>query len=342
MKTKKKMLTLCQEGDILAEDIYGPYGVPIVIKDTEMNLYIINKLMNRGIRDVCVYVPAGDNSVAFQKFSYLYKEGIILIKRLINHISAGKKLDYVNILQITNLILSSTRDNKLILQCLSDLSHKDEYTYTHCINVAFYSLLIGKWLNLGEEGIWKVIQAGLLHDIGKAKIHPDILNKKGRLTPAEYELIKKHTVIGYELVKGITGLDEDVKKAILLHHERVDASGYPFRYSQDNINLYAKIVAVADVFDAMTSDRVYKQKVTPFEAFEMFKQIGVGIFDIAVLNVFLRNMAIYYTGTKVLLNTGEVGEIVYIPPQDILSPVIQAPLKTYDLSKDKVQIVNFL
>ncbi|MEG6523225.1 HD-GYP domain-containing protein [Desulfotomaculum sp. 1211_IL3151] len=342
VKMIKKLITQCEEGDVLAEDIYGPYGIPLVIKNTEMNLYLINRLMRNGIYNLWVYAYDEEHSQAYQRFDKNYKKTILLVKGLINDLAVGKRLEFDQVLQATEQIVFSTKDNKLILQYLSDLRKTDEYTFTHCITTAFYSMLIGKWLNLGEDEIWKIIQAGLLHDIGKTQIPLEILNKKEKLTPEEFEIVKNHAILGYELVKEINEIDPDVKRAVLLHHERIDASGYPFQYGADRIGLYAKIVGVADVYDAMTSDRVYKKRATPFEAFEMFKQIGVSIFDTKILKVFLSNLAIYYTGTKIILNTGEIGEIVYIPPQDILNPVIRVASKIYDSSKDTVKVLSLI
>jgi putative nucleotidyltransferase with HDIG domain len=194
-------------------------------------------------------------------------------------------------------------------------------------------MLIGKWLNLGEDNIKDIIIAGLLHDIGKTKVPADILNKKTRLTDEEFEIIKNHTIYGYEIVKSADCFSEEVCNAVVSHHEREDKSGYPFGIGSRKTNIYSKIIAVADVYDAMTSDRVYKKRVTPFEVFEMFQTIGVKNFNHKIIQTFLTNLAACYVGSKVLLNTGEVGEVVYIPLHSITEPVIYVGSDYLDLAK---------
>ncbi len=130
---------------------------------------------------------------------------------------------------------------------------------------------------------------------------------------------------------------------MLLHHERIDGSGYPFGYSNVSISLLAKIVSVADVYDAMTQNRVYKKKATPFDAFEMFLTIGESIFDTTVLNAFLKNMATFFVGANVILSSGDTGQIVYVPPQNILSPIISVGSKYINLSQESsVKILSML
>ncbi|HZK58167.1 MAG TPA: HD-GYP domain-containing protein, partial [Clostridia bacterium] len=208
-------------------------------------------------------------------------------------------------------------------------------------HVPFYSMLIAAWLNLSDKEINEVIQAGLLHDIGKVKVPNKILNKKGKLTTEEFNTIKKHTTLGHEMLSKIDDISYGVKNAVLLHHERTDGSGYPFGMSTTFIDLYSKIVAIADVFDAMTSDRIYRKRKTPFDVFEMFKTVGVGIFDTTILNIFINKISPYYIGTNVMLNNGERGRIVYIPPRDVLSPIIEIQSDYLDLSvQNNIEILS--
>jgi HD-GYP domain-containing protein (c-di-GMP phosphodiesterase class II) len=138
-------------------------------------------------------------------------------------------------------------------------------------------------------------------------------------------------------------IDNEIKKAVLLHHERIDGSGYPYHYYYENLDLFSKVVAIADVFDAMTSDRVYKGRSTPFEVFDMFRTTGIGIFDTKILNIFLNKLAGYLIGSKVLLNTGRTGEIVFIPLQNITYPIVKVESEFYDLAQeDEIKIVSML
>lgn len=325
MKALEIPVIECTEGEVLAADIHNCNGLTLVSKNTVMNQYIKNKLLNMGIDSLRVYssTPGSQKTIdPDSRFIANYKETVLHFKQVINDITSGKKLDYDKVECISDLIYAEINRNVSMAKYLHEMRRTDDYTYTHCINTAFYSMLIGKWLELPEYRIKKAIQAGLLHDIGKAKVPIEILNKKGPLSPEDFDLIKKHPVFGYDLINEIKGVDKGIKQAVLFHHERIDRSGYPFQLEPSDIGLYSRIVAIADVYDAMTSDRVYKKRSTPFEAFKMFRKVGVHIFDTDILNIFLKNIATSYVGTRVVLNTGEKGQIVYVPPEDIVSPIV--------------------
>lgn len=341
-------VSCCKAGDILAEDVINDKGVTLVSVNTAINQYIINRLLEMEIPNVWVYHPAemsaGRNAnEKFEETKKNYRQVILSVKEIIGDLSTGCKVDYQRIVDISKMVLGGLNENNYMIRCLSDLKATDEYTYTHCVNVAFYSMLIAKWLDLPEFMIQETVQAGLMHDLGKVKIPDEILNKKGKLTEEEFEVIKKHSIYGYDLIKGVREFSESTKIAVLLHHERSDGSGYPYGISGDAIEQYARIISVADVFDAMTQDRVYKKKVTPFETFQMFLTIGISSFDTKVLNTFLKNLPSLYVGMNVVLNNGERGEIVYVPPQDITSPVIHTCSDFIDLSRENgIKLVDIV
>jgi putative nucleotidyltransferase with HDIG domain len=329
----------CKEGDILAEDIVNMYGATIVAENTVLNSYIINRLTELGVQQVKIHdeymeTDRRNGSHIYRQIKGNYKESILDIKSIVNKLAAGKPLNAEKIISISNTVCCGLHDSYRILRILNEKKELDEYTYTHSLNVALYAMLIGKWLRLDNDSIKNVIKAGLLHDIGKIKVPIEILNKKARLSDEEFDIIKKHTLYGYDLVRSTDCLSDEVCEAVLLHHEREDKSGYPYGIGGSQLGLYAKIVAVADVYDAMTSDRVYKKRTTPFEAFEMFQTIGVKNFDPKIVKAFLINLSACYVGSKVLLNTGEVGEVAYIPPHSITEPVINIDGNYIDLAKE--------
>lgn len=324
----------CISGEIIAEDIYNNNGIILVSKDTIINNYIKYKLIDLGVYQIKVY-DEDENSAQYTEFKRQYKECLLLVKELLSDISSGNyhKIDKVAN-YITDLIYQNITDCDYMIKCLQKIRSKDEYTYTHCINTAFYSMLIGYWNNMPKDKLIELVCAALLHDIGKTKIPLEILNKKGRLDADEFEIMKSHASEGYEIVKNIPDFSFDMKKAILLHHERMDGSGYPFGLKGDLINLYARIISIADVYDAMTQDRIYKEKVSPFETFEMFLTEGIRQFDYHLLYNFMKHIAPFYIGTNVELTNGEIGEIVYIPPQDIVYPILSVNSVYVDLSKE--------
>lgn len=333
--------SFCNAGDVLAENIYNQKGITLVAENTVMNEYIKNKLIEIGVSNVWIYQPTEllgqqeETSIVKNQVTKTYKNTIIKVKQFLYELSLGCPLDFQLIKELSGSIFKEIDQSSSIIECLNEIKSADEYTYTHCVNVAFYSMLTAKWMNLPEETIKEIVQAALLHDIGKTKIPCNILNKKGKLTTEEFELMKEHPRFGYEMLKDVEEIGDDILKAVLQHHERIDGSGYPNQLKAEEISLYTKIITVADVFDAMTQDRVYKKKVSPFESFQMFLTTGIGIYDTKVLTAFIKHMAVFYVGTKVLLNNGEVGEIVYVPPQDITSPVINIGSDYIDLSKER-------
>lgn len=262
------------------------------------------------------------------------KEGHVLAKDILSEIIATQKINIEKIKKLFGSIFFEHGRREYILRCLDAIRNWNEYTYYHCLNVAFYSALIGNWLRLPESDLLNVIEAALLHDIGKTKISNEIINKKGSLLSNEYKEIKRHTIYGFNLITKNMHLKEDVKNAILMHHEREDGSGYPFGYTGKQISKIAKIVAIADVYDAMTSERAYSRKSTPFEAFDMFLTEGVKLFDTYIIDVFLKKIAPYYVGYKVKLNTGGIAEIVHIPSNCVSRPVIRAGTEYIDFSVD--------
>lgn len=330
----------CRDGDILAEDIFNRHGAVIVAKNTALNGYIIHKLSEMGVKRLRMYdnkIKSGcfGKSAAYRRMEETYSESISNIRSIVGELAAGRPLNADKIVDICDKVCCGMHDSHDILRVLNEEKDFDEYTYTHSLNVAFYAMLIGKWLCLDGDGIKIAIKAGLLHDIGKMKIPVEILNKKARLSDEEFEEIKRHTLYGYSMAKETNRFSEEVCRAVLSHHERMDGSGYPFGIGCEKIGTISKILAVADVYDAMTSDRVYKRRDTPFRVFQMFKTEGVKNFDPKIVNTFLNNVSVCYVGSKVFLNTGETGEIAYIPPQSITEPVISIGHEYIDLARDR-------
>ncbi|WP_438434838.1 HD-GYP domain-containing protein [Gorillibacterium sp. sgz500922] len=319
MKGRKVAVNECREEDILAQDVFLPNGVLLITRNSSMNDYIKRRLAEHGIEEVPVLRQANTRASLMQD----YVKGIGRINEISKRLIAGERMNAGEVEQIADRLVPYLDQPSRIAECLSEVRSKDEYTYSHSVNVAFYSLIIANWLGLAREDIRKAVQAGLLHDVGKLLIPDSILNKPGRLTDREFAMMKQHPLLGYNLLAQIPDLSPEVRAAALLHHERLDGKGYPTQTPLNEVGILARIVAVADVFDSMTTDRIYKKGVNPFEAFEMFSSSGMTQFDPYVLSTFLVRMPPCYTGSKVHLNTGEEGRIVYVPPYRILSPVVK-------------------
>ncbi|MBC3889789.1 HD domain-containing protein [Acetobacterium paludosum] len=223
----------------------------------------------------------------------LSREMLLELKKNLSNIIFQKDYTYSRVTEYLAHMYESIDENQIIINALDKIKKMDEYTFTHSINTAFYSMFIAIWMGLSDHEIINATQAGLLHDIGKIYIPAEILNKKGRLTIEEYEVIQKHPLYGYFLLNEFSEVNLEVKRAVLFHHERIDASGYPLNAASDYVGVLPKIIAVADVYDAMTTDRVYKKGAKPIEAIEFLSNEGRKTLDNQVLMFFLDNIPLY-------------------------------------------------
>jgi len=220
-----------------------------------------------------------------------------------------------------------------LFDMLHNMRQYDDFTYVHSINVALISNILAQWLHLGEEDKKILTLGALLHDIGKIKIPEEIINKPGRLTPAEYNIVKTHALQGYAILKS-KNIDGRIKECALMHHERSDGSGYPLGLVGDNISPYAKIIAIADVYDAMTSARIYRGPICPVHVVGVFESEGLQKYDSKFLLTFLEHVAATYMNNRVRLSNGEEGEIVFMNPHRYSRPMVQTRNNFIDLSKE--------
>lgn len=318
----------CRCGDVIAKDVVSEKGLILAAENLVLNDFIISKLKTIGIKSVWIFTDVASTYSYYEKSRKEkiiagYKETVLAVKQALSNIAAGKRFEFNTIKCIAESIYQRIDCIDTIMQYLNEIKYYDEYTYTHCVNVGLYSMLIGKRFNMPESKLIDLIEAGLLHDIGKIKIDNELLNKKGKLTDEEFATIKKHSSFGHDILNKSSDISEAVKEAVLMHHERLDGSGYPLGAKGDEIGEYAKIIAIADVYDAMTSDRPYKKRVTPFDAFHMFLTSGICEFDTAALNTFILNFSTHLVGSKVQLDNGDIGEVVYIPPHEIVNPIVR-------------------
>lgn len=207
--------------------------------------------------------------------------------------------------------------------------------YRHAVNVAALSALLGKWLGFENAQLNLLVYSAILHDFGKTKINDEIIGKNDCLNLREFNIVKTHAQIGYNIAKEIPFLDKSVSYGVLMHHEREDGSGYPLGLKGDSIHKFAKIIAIADVFDAINSNRGYKDKKPPFEALQIVKSEGLGKLNYEYVKVFLEHVSNYYMGEEVLLNTGEKCRIIQMNLNNIDKPLLLKGDNFIDLEKEK-------
>ena len=247
-------------------------------------------------------------------------------------VQKGAKIDTdVLLSQATHLIDGAT-NTSAFFNMLHNMRQYDDLTFAHCMNVALISNILATWLNLSQKEIDTATLCGLLHDIGKLAIPDQIIKKPGKLTDEEYKTVKTHTIEGYNILKN-QNISDHVKNAALMHHEKCDGSGYPFGLKGDKIDAFAKIVAIADVYDAMTAARVYRGPLCPFQVIEIFEKEGLQKYEAAFILKFLENVVNTYMNYRVLLSDGTEGDIVYINHATLSKPMIKTEDGFVDLSQ---------
>lgn len=226
---------------------------------------------------------------------------------------------------LLNSVKSLITPGQTIIQyfdMLHNLRSSDDSVYGHSLNVAMISRVLGKWLKWSPSDLDSLVIAGLLHDIGKITIPPEILNKEGKLTDEEFEQIRWHPRAGYELVRDLK-IDSRIKKAVLQHHERCDGSGYPMKADEIMLDDFAMVIAIADVYDAMTAARKYRAPLCPFQVIREFEHDGYHKYKTEYLLTFLRHIATTYQNNRVILSDGQAAKIILLNQNSLSTPLVQ-------------------
>ncbi len=245
------------------------------------------------------------------------------IKESFDRFIKGEKIEESEIEAEIKETLGIFEGNVNVFQMMQNVKYLDDIVYSHCYNVALISHVIGSWLELDKADLKELTLSGMLIDIGKTRVDAELLNRKSPITKNEFEDLKEHSTLGYEIIKDYDFISEEVKRAVLLHHERTDGSGYPLGLKGDEIPLFARIIAIADVYNALVSDRPHRNKKTPFEAIKVLEMEYMDKLDTGILYLFLRRIASNYIGQRILLSNYRRGEIVFIPKYNIHRPIIR-------------------
>ena len=216
------------------------------------------------------------------------------------------------LMDTTKSTIDGLMENYTLVHVVKNLRGKDDYTYQHSVNVGILAGIIGRWLKMDEERIQTLVLAGMMHDIGKTRIPLEILNKPGKLTPAEFEVMKQHTVEGYKILSTVKGIKEELLMVALQHHERIDGSGYPLGLTAEKIHDFSKIIAVADTYDAVTTDRVYQAKRSPLAVMEILDDEMFKKMDARSSLSMLMQVRDSLQDKRVVLKSGEEATIVFV------------------------------
>ncbi|MDD3172796.1 MAG: HD-GYP domain-containing protein [Herbinix sp.] len=346
-----------ETGMIVASDIFTTNNQLIITKGTILDERMITRLRFYNIYGLMIYSNdnndnnASDlkeesyiemlrNTPEFKKFNRTYIDTISSVEDNFNNVINGNsEFNVDEMLTETDRILKEGRNGAHILEMLHGIRNYDDMTYVHSLNVSLICSIFAGWLRFSHEDTRILTLGGLLHDIGKMLIPKEIISKDGRLTTEEFNIVKTHTIKGYQVLKD-QPVDIRIKYAALMHHERTDGSGYPNGFIGEQVDDFAKIIGIADVYDAMTSNRRYRNAICPFDVVEDFERDGFLKYDPGFLMTFMERIVESYLHNIVRLSDGREGEVVMINKLALSRPVVRVGSKFVDLSKERNLIVE--
>lgn len=341
-----------QEGMVVAEDIYGNGSKLLVPKNVVLTKNIIlllvrNQIVTVKVEDEIItqekiqpasYMERLKNSTEFTQFQRNYEKSVAHISESMNDlVEKNIPFETDRFLADTMQLMHGTGQTCNVLDFLISMRNYDDSTFCHSINVSLLCGLFSDWLHLDNAQKEIAMICGLFHDIGKLQIPVDVIQKPGKLTDDEFSIMRKHAEYGYHILsrKELSEkFNEHVKNAALMHHEKCDGTGYPLKLKSPQIDFYAKMVAICDVYDAMTSARVYRKPLCPFTVIDHFEDEGLQKYDPEMLLVFLEHVVNTYINHTVKLSNGQVGNIIFINKVSLAKPTIKCDNAFIDLSKN--------
>lgn len=321
--------------------IYSQEGQLLIENGAILKKNTINRLLNYNITNVFV---KWDKEISKEVRNTIIldtkHEAVNLLKQSISELQLSRYFNIERFKEIISNIVDDLLKKEGTLVNLTSIRTIDDYTFIHSLNVCVLSLVIGIAINYNKVQLESLGIGSLLHDIGKIAIEPRILNKPASLNVEEYDIIKNHSIIGYDMARFTEGLSEESITIIRDHHERYDGKGYPYGKRGNQIHEFARIVAICDVFDALTSDRIYRIGMPPHIGIEYLISMSNHQFDQELVKVFTKNITIYPIGTLIELESGERG--VVVSNNEILPtrPVIEVLYDKSGKKKKMPEIIN--
>ena len=358
---KRIKVSEIKPGMILAEKIISPKGQILAEAGTAVSAQQLLHLSYYGIKELAIQDEAdaikkydfdapdefvGEtqswrivNSQEFSEFKRAYEKCADKLEEIVNDfVKKQTQLEDEELLEDIHSVFEKHSTGLGIMAMMLNIQEIDATTYKHSVNVAIISRVCGGWLGIKDEKELDVLtMCGLYHDIGKSLVPQSILTKPDSLTAEEFGRMAEHPLLGYNLLSD-AALDRRIKLAALQHHERNDGSGYPYGLTKDFINQYSKIVAITDVYDAMTADRCYRAGICPFEVIAQFQREDRSKYDQGILQVFLQNIAESYIGAGVLLSDNSRGTIAMINNKALSSPLIKLEDGTFVDLKERTEL----
>ena len=327
-------LTKVKPGDIAAAPVFGAGGQILVKAGGKLTSRIIQRLLELGFVGICIE----DNA-----FADIICSSTVSAQTKFEALQALDNKDIKSCVKISESIADELLSGDGVVRAsLDELNSYDVATGTHSFSVAVYAGTLAMLYGYNFQRIKQVVSASLLHDLGKSQIDINIINKPGKLTAEEYEEVKKHPSIGYEMLKGMESIDSVVRVSILQHHENSDGTGYPSGLLDEDIYEYAKIIHICDVYDAMISQRCYKEAKSPTSVIAYLQSEAGKMFNEQLVKIFMRSIAPYPEGSEVLMSNGENAIVKKICPDHPTEPIVKFfSGEEVDTHKDGLYIVNF-
>ena len=318
----------CVQGMVLAKNVYGSNGALLLRRGVVITQKQLDALLEVGYAGIYIHDEASDGLVVPETVDTQTRnaanaavEGLFSATKMTQVI---KQLHLVKAIEeLLQTISDQIKSHQGTVHNIVSLKTYDSYTYQHCVDVSIICIVIGKTLNMNDSTLVELGKAAMLHDIGKMFLPKEILSKPSKLTPSEFMEVKKHSQLGYDCVKYALTQPETVCRGVLLHHEQSQGGGYPKGVSSDKIPLFAKIIAVADVYDAITSKRPYKNAMVASEAYEYIMSNSGRHFDTNIVDVFIRNIAPYPVGSTVILSDERKALVINNNAAFMMRPLIK-------------------
>ncbi len=355
LKRKYMRTRQLRPGMKLDHPVVDRLGRNLVARGAELDKYMIDSLIQMGIMTVYIQSNEDDepdkplvvSAEAKRKIAQLRTEDpakVSLSASVRKRVAEGIQFIYNSpdskeatqaTTSIATELLNAINSNDAIALDISALKTSDEYTFKHSVDVATIAMIVAKQQGFSDPEIHEIGVCGLLHDIGKTKVPLEILNKPGRLDDQEFTIMKQHSVYGYHMVKDRNEFSTAVCLGVLQHHEKINGSGYPMGVDDSKISPYARVLAVADIYDALVTERPYKAAYSQRDAVEMIMSMTMEL-DINAMKSFLESMILYPVDSIVELSNGEKARVVKNCPHYILRPTVVGLTsgKVYDLGED--------
>ncbi len=345
---------LLDEGMMIDQAIIDRTGRILIARKTVLDRFLIDALRKMGVPGV--YIREGEEDPdeeievapetleTIAKLKVADRAKVMLSDSVKQRVSQGIQFLYSDTnssdfsdtaSNITHSLMQAISENDAVAMNIDTLKISDEYTFKHSVDVATMAMIIARKSGMQEKDVYQIGVAGLLHDVGKSQIPNEILNKAGKLTEDEFAVMKKHSLFGYNILKEKPGISTEIVAGVLQHHEKVNGRGYPLKLSGQQISPYARVLSVADIYDALVTERPYKKGFSAHDALEMIMAMTEEL-DVDFMRSFIDTVILYPVDSSVNLSNGERARVVMNTPHYPMRPKVVG-LKSgrvYDLAND--------